>query len=99
VCAFNGTGNSSRHLVAGLGLVHPELELLVEAPNQEQVNKAVDSLATMINDPVFGASNIMAANIRNAIRIHSASGGSTNLMMHTVAGMLYGGYKFSLADL
>jgi dihydroxy-acid dehydratase len=99
VCAFNGTGNSSRHLVAGMGLVHPALELLTAPPTQEQINKALDSMATMINNPVFGASNIMATNIKNAIRIHSASGGSTNLMMHTVAAMLYGGYKFSLWDL
>lgn len=99
ICAFNGTGNSSRHLVAGMGLVHPTLELLTDPPSQRQINMALDSLATMINDPVYGAANIMAANIRNAIRIHSASGGSTNLMMHIVAGMLYGGYKFSLWDL
>ncbi|WNF36274.1 dihydroxy-acid dehydratase [Bacillaceae bacterium IKA-2] len=99
VCAFNGTGNSSRHLVAGLGLVHPAVELLTESPNQSQVNKSLDSFATMINNPVFGAANIMATNIRNGIRIHSASGGSTNLIMHLVAGMLYGGYKFSLSDL
>ncbi|WP_407942168.1 dihydroxy-acid dehydratase domain-containing protein [Microaerobacter geothermalis] len=99
VCAFNGTGNSSRHLVAGLGLVHPALELLTGPPTQEQINQALDSLATMINDPVFGASNITAANVRNAIRIHSASGGSTNLMMHLVAAMLYGGFKFSLTEL
>jgi dihydroxy-acid dehydratase len=98
VCAFNGTGNSSRHLVAGLGLVHPALELLTTPPTQEEINHSIDALAGMINNPVFGASNIMAANIKNAIRIHSASGGSTNLMMHIVAGMLYGGYKFSLWD-
>ena len=98
VCAFNGTGNSSRHLVAGMGLVHPALELLTAPPTQFEVNQAVDSLAFMINNPVFGVANIMAANIKNAIRIHSASGGSTNLMMHIVAGMLYGGYKFDLWD-
>ncbi|PZE20599.1 dihydroxy-acid dehydratase [Paenibacillus xerothermodurans] len=99
VCAFNGTGNSSRHLVAGMGLVHPAVELLTSAPSQAQVNQAVDSLAVMINDPMFGVSNAMAANIRNAIRIHSASGGSTNLMMHMVAAMLYGGFAFSLREL
>lgn len=99
VCAFNGTGNSSRHLVAGMGLVHPALELLSAPPNQAQVNEALDSLASMINNPVYGVANIMATNIRNAIRIHSSSGGSTNLMMHIVAAMLYGGYKFSLWEL
>ncbi|WP_082235402.1 dihydroxy-acid dehydratase [Halobacillus massiliensis] len=99
VCAFNGTGNSSRHLVAGMGLVHPALELLTDPPTQGQINAALDSFSTMINEEKYGVSNIIAANIRNAIRIHSASGGSTNLMMHIVAGMLYAGYKFSLWDL
>jgi dihydroxy-acid dehydratase len=99
VCAFNGTGNSSRHLVAGMGLVHPAVELLTDPPTQRQINAVLDSFATMINDEKYGVSNIVAANIKNAIRIHSASGGSTNLMMHIVAGMLYAGYKFSLWDL
>ncbi|MFM1655609.1 dihydroxy-acid dehydratase [Brevibacillus sp. B_LB10_24] len=99
VCAFNGTGNSSRHLVAGLGLVHPAVELLTAPPEQERVNQVIDSLGAMINNPAFGTANVIAANIRNAIRIHSASGGSTNLMMHLVAAMLYGGYRFSLREL
>ncbi|MGA9174223.1 MAG: dihydroxy-acid dehydratase [Thermoactinomyces sp.] len=99
ICAFNGTGNSSRHLVAGLGLVHPAVEQLTEPPSQDRINQTIDSLATMINNPAFGVANIVGANIRNAIRIHSASGGSTNLMVHLVAAMLYGGYRFSLWDL
>ena len=32
ICAFNGTGNSSRHLVAAMGLVHPAVELLTDPP-------------------------------------------------------------------
>ncbi|PLT30629.1 dihydroxy-acid dehydratase domain-containing protein [Peribacillus deserti] len=99
ICAFNGTGNSSRHLVAGLGLVHPAVELLTDPPSQRQINAVLDSFAGMINEEQYGVANIVAANIKNAIRIHSASGGSTNLMMHLVAGMLYAGYKFSLWDL
>ncbi|MFB5662309.1 dihydroxy-acid dehydratase [Alteribacillus sp. HJP-4] len=99
ICAFNGTGNSSRHIVAGFGLVHPSLELLTAAPEQHQVNAALDSLAHIINKPEFGVSKLVGANIRNAIRIHSASGGSTNLMMHVVSAMLFGGYQFSLWDL
>ncbi|WNS77735.1 dihydroxy-acid dehydratase [Domibacillus sp. DTU_2020_1001157_1_SI_ALB_TIR_016] len=98
VCAFNGTGNSSRHLVAGLGLIHPAVELLTDPPTQRQINSVLDSFAHMINKEEYGVANIVGANIKNAIRIHSASGGSTNLMMHMVAGMLYAGYKFSLWD-
>lgn len=98
VCAFNGTGNSSRHVVAGLGLVHPAVELLTQPPNQQQINETIDALAKMINKPEFGVAEIVHANIKNAIRIHSASGGSTNLMMHMVAAMIYAGYKFTLWD-
>lgn len=99
VCAFNGTGNSSRHLVAGMGLVHPALELLTQPPNQQQVNLAIDALANMMNKPEYGVSAIVHANIKNAVRIHSASGGSTNLMLHMVAAMVYAGYEFTLFDI
>ncbi|RSL33968.1 dihydroxy-acid dehydratase [Salibacterium salarium] len=99
ICAFNGTGNSSRHIVAGFGLVHPELELLTAAPEQHHINAGIDSLSHIINKPEFGVSKLVGGNIRNAIRIHSASGGSTNLMMHIVSAMLFGGYKFNLWDL
>jgi len=99
VCAFNGTGNSSRHLVAGFGLVHPAVELLTDPPSQSQVNQVIDSLAEMINKVEFGVANLLAANIKNAVRLYSASGGSTNLMMHIVAAMVYGGYRFQLGEL
>lgn len=99
VCAFNGTGNSSRHLVAGMGLVHPALELLTQPPNQQQVNLAIDALAQMMNKPEYGVAAIVHANIKNAVKIHSASGGSTNLMLHMVAAMVYAGYEFSLFDI
>lgn len=99
VCAFNGTGNSSRHLVAGLGLVHPSVELLTSPPNQQQVNAAIDAFEYMINKPEFGVAALVSQNIRNGVRIHSASGGSTNLMMHMVSAMVYAGYEFSLFDI
>jgi dihydroxy-acid dehydratase len=98
ICAFNGTGNSSRHFVSGLGLVHREVELLIEPPSVDQMNTVIDSLGKVINDPAYSVSNLVIQNIRNAIRIHSASGGSTNLLMHIVAVMIYSGYRFSLWD-
>nr|WP_106780493.1 dihydroxy-acid dehydratase [Lysinibacillus timonensis] len=99
VCTFNGTGNSSRHLVAGLGLVHPAVELLTNPPNQQQINEVIDAFEHMINKPEFGVASLVSQNIRNGIRIHSASGGSTNLMMHMVSAMIYAGYDFSLFDI
>ncbi len=98
ICAFNGTGNSSRHVVSALGLVHPALELLAEPPNQEQVNKAVDALFKYCDNPDYSVSEIVKANIENAIRVHSTTGGSTNLMMHMVSAFIHAGVDFSIWD-
>ncbi|MBX3279604.1 MAG: dihydroxy-acid dehydratase [Acidobacteria bacterium] len=98
ICAFNGTGNSSRHVVSALGLVHPALELLTEPPDQARVNAAVDAMFTYCNDPQFSVSEMVRRNIENAVRIHSTTGGSTNLMMHLVAAAIYAGLDFSIHD-
>jgi dihydroxy-acid dehydratase len=93
ICAFNGTGNSSRHVVSALGLTHPAVELLIEPPDAEQVNRAVDDLFTYVNKPEYSVGGMLAANFANAVRVHSATGGSTNLMLHLVAAMIYAGYE------
>ncbi len=98
ICAFNGTGNSSRHVVSALGLVHPALELLTSPPNQEQVNRAIDALFSFCNNPDYSVSEVVKANIENAIRVHSTTGGSTNLMMHLVSGFIHAGVNFSIWD-
>ncbi len=98
ICAFNGTGNSSRHVVSALGLVHPSLELLTEPPNQEQVNKSVDALFAICNNPDYSVSEMVKANIENCVRIHSTTGGSTNLMMHIVSAFIHAGVDFSIWD-
>jgi dihydroxyacid dehydratase/phosphogluconate dehydratase len=92
ICAFNGTGNSSRNVVTGLGLTHPAVELLTEPPATPQINQAVDALFTFVNNADYSVGNIVSRNFANAVRIHSATGGSTNLMMHLVAAMIYAGY-------
>jgi dihydroxyacid dehydratase/phosphogluconate dehydratase len=96
ICAFNGTGNSSRHVVAALGLVHPALELLTEPPHQKRINLAVDALFTYCNRPEYSVSNMVRRNVENAVRIHSTTGGSTNLIMHLVAAIIYAGVDFSI---
>ncbi|HWQ33934.1 MAG TPA: dihydroxy-acid dehydratase [Blastocatellia bacterium] len=98
ICAFNGTGNSSRHIVSAFGLVHPALELLTAPPDQQRVNAAVDALFTYCNNPDYSVSEMVRRNIGNAIRIHATTGGSTNLMMHLVSAMIHAGVDFSLDD-
>lgn len=99
ICAFHGTGNSSRDVTAGFGMVCPELELLTEPPTQAQVNKAIESLFSIIDRPECSVSELLRANIANVIRIHSSAGGSTNLMMHIVGAMIYAGFDFTLEDM
>ncbi|MFH5183401.1 dihydroxy-acid dehydratase [Paenibacillus sp. TAB 01] len=99
ICAFHGTGNSSRDVTAALGFVYPELELLTEPPTQAQVDRAVESLFSIIQRPECSVGELLRANIRNAVRIHSSGGGSTNLVMHIVGAMIYAGYPFSLEDM
>lgn len=98
ICAFNGTGNSSRHVVSAFGLVHPALELLTAPPDQDRVNAAVDALFSYCNDPDYSVSEMVKANVENAIRIHATTGGSTNLMMHMVSGVIHAGMDFSIWD-
>lgn len=99
ICAFNGTGNSSRHLVAAMGLAHPAVELLTDPPTTEQVEAVVADLVTLVERPECGVASLVIGNMGNAIRLHSASGGSTNLLMHLVGAAIYAGYQFSIWDL
>jgi dihydroxy-acid dehydratase len=99
ICAFHGTGNSSRDVVAAFGLVHPAVELLTEPPTQAQVNAAVDGLFSVFNRPEYSVGEMVKGNIANVVRVHSAVGGSSNLMMHVVAAMVYAGHDFTLWDM
>jgi dihydroxy-acid dehydratase len=99
ICAFNGTGNSSRHLVAAMGLAHPAVELLTDPPTSEQVDAVVADLVTLVERPECGVASLVMQNMSNAVRLHSASGGSTNLLMHLVGAAVYSGYRFSIWDL
>jgi len=98
ICAFYGTGSSSRIALAALGLVHPAVELLIEPPSQDAVKKTVKDLFSILQKNEFSVSNLLAKNIENAVRVHSCTGGSTNLVKHLVAAMVYAGYNFNLFD-
>jgi dihydroxyacid dehydratase/phosphogluconate dehydratase len=98
ICAFNGTGNSSRHVVSAFGLVHPALELLTAPPDQDRVDAAVDALFGYCNNPDYSVSEMVKLNVENAVRIHATTGGSTNLMMHMVSAVIHAGVDFSIWD-
>lgn len=98
VCAFNGTGNSSRTLVSALGFAPRESELLVDEPETATVNRNVDYLFRAVNKPEYSVCNILAHNYANAIRIHNATGSSTNLMLHMPCVMRHAGFDVTIAD-
>lgn len=98
ICAFYGTGNSSRIAVSSLGLVHPEVELLTDPPEQAQIQTVVASLFAVLPKAEFSIANLLSKNIENSIRVVNATGGSTNLVKHMVASMLYAGFRFDIWD-
>lgn len=98
VCAFNGTGNSSRTLLCALGFAPPETELLIDAPSATRVHDAIDMLYRCFNKPELRVTNIIGQNYKNAVRIHNTTGSSSNIMLHLPAIMRYAGFDVSLAD-
>lgn len=98
VCAFNGTGNSSRTLVAAFGLTPPELELLTTLPGDEAVSLGVDRLFGLFNRPEFGLRAILRANFANVVRIHNATGSSSNMMLHIPCIMRHAGFDVTIDD-
>lgn len=98
VCAFNGTGNSSRTLVSALGFAPQESELLMDEAETDVVFRNIDNLFRMFNKPEFAVCEILAKNYANAIRIHNATGSSSNLMLHMPAVMRHAGFDISVLD-
>ena len=91
MCAFHGTGNSSRIATASLGLAHPAGAFLTRPPGPDRVKQIVNDLFSMFNRPDYSVLSMVRANWENAVRIHSATGGSSNLVLHLVALANYAG--------
>ena len=98
VCAFNGTGNSSRTLVCALGFTPRELELLTDAPAQEVIDRAMDGFFRCFNKPEFRVTDVLGRNFANAVRIHNTTGSSTNILLHLPGIMRHAGYDVSIFD-
>ena len=98
ICAFNGTGNSSRTLVAALGLTPPQAELLMDVPSPEVVGQCVDMLYRSLNHTEYRVTTVLGRNFANAVRIHNATGSSSNILLHLPAIMRYAGFAVSIDD-
>ncbi len=98
ICAFNGTGNSSRTLVSALGFVPAKSELLVDEAPTALVAHNVDQLFRIINKPEYAVCDLLARNYANAVRIYNATGSSSNLMLHMPCVMRHAGFDVSLFD-
>ncbi|MDO8137188.1 MAG: dihydroxy-acid dehydratase [Candidatus Brocadiales bacterium] len=83
-CAFLGTGNTNKFVLAALGLVSKGNDFLPHPAGRAQVKKAVDNLLQGMNsqEERFGVASLVRANLRNAIIVWSAIGGSTNWVLH-----------------
>jgi dihydroxyacid dehydratase/phosphogluconate dehydratase len=85
-CAFTslGTGCTSKLVLAGLGLVSSGMELPELPHTQVQIDSAVEILLEMFRkeDPDKSVSSLVRQNLKNAIVVWSAIGGSTNWALH-----------------
>jgi dihydroxyacid dehydratase/phosphogluconate dehydratase len=85
-CAFTslGTGCTSKLVLSGLGLVPSEMELPIRPHTQAQVDSAVDILLDMFKreDSERSVSSLVRQNLKNAVIVWSAIGGSTNWALH-----------------
>lgn len=85
-CVFTslGTGCTNKFVLSSLGLVPSGMELLERPHTQSQVDSAVEILLTMFKsgNPERSVSSLVLQNLKNAIVLWSAIGGSTNWALH-----------------
>jgi dihydroxyacid dehydratase/phosphogluconate dehydratase len=98
ICAFNGTGNSSRTMLAAFGLTPPELELLTGTPADTAVGTGMDCLFSLLNKPEHSVCALLKANFANVVRIHNATGSSSNMLLHLPCIMRHAGFDVRIDD-
>jgi len=85
-CVFTslGTGCTSKFVLTGLGLVPSGMELPERPYRQAQIDSAVEILLDMFKrgNPEESVSALVRQNLKNAIVVWSAIGGSTNWALH-----------------
>jgi dihydroxyacid dehydratase/phosphogluconate dehydratase len=100
-CAFIGTGNTDKVVMHALGFVPRAADLLTKAAGDEVVRGAVAALLDNVRArrEETSACAMAAANLRNAVRVWSAVGGSMNWALHFPYLAAYLGVALRPADL
>lgn len=85
-CAFTslGTGCTSKFVLAAFGLVPSGMELPERPYRQAQIDSAAEILVDMFKrkDSEKSVSSLVRQNLKNAVVVWSAIGGSTNWALH-----------------
>lgn len=83
-CAFIGTGNTDKFMLAALGLVPSRSDFLRAPADRRIVGDAIGALMDLVEaaDPAHSVSALVDANLANAMRVWCAVGGSTNWALH-----------------
>lgn len=99
-CQFLGTAATSQVIGEALGLSLPHSAL---APSGQPVwldmaRRSAKALLNLSNRGITTKHVLTEASVRNAMAVHAAFGGSTNLLLHTPAVAFHGGLKRPTID-
>lgn len=83
-CAFIGTGNTDKAVLHALGFVVRQADLLTRPAGEDVVKSSALALLDAVRNrrEERSASALVRANLKNALRVWSAIGGSMNWMLH-----------------
>jgi dihydroxyacid dehydratase/phosphogluconate dehydratase len=103
-CAFIGTGNTDKVVLHAMGLVPRAADLMTKAAGDDVVGASVAALLDAVRNKreERSASALVRANLKNALRVYCAVGGSMNWLLHFPFVAAYVGVKLTptyVADL
>jgi len=100
-CAFIGTGNTDKVILHALGFVPRAADLLTKAAGDDVVAASVAALLDAVRNrrEERSASALVRANLRNALRVWSAVGGSMNWALHFPYVAAYVGVRITPTDM
>jgi dihydroxyacid dehydratase/phosphogluconate dehydratase len=100
-CAFIGTGNTDKVVLHALGFVPRAADLLTKAAGDDVVAASAAALLDAVRNrrEERSASALLRANLKNALRVWSAVGGSMNWALHFPYIAAYVGVRVTPTDM